>query len=70
MDTQFNFQIKPKNDRKEWEDVEVYYRILCDRKTAVHFARSFSKKFKSEIRLTEGKNPFKTSGTYIYEINN
>ena len=30
-------------------------------------ARNLSKIFNSEIRLTEGKEPLKTSGTYIYE---
>jgi hypothetical protein len=59
--------MKPRNDKREWENVEVYSKIYCDRKTAIHYARHFSKKFKSEIRLTEGKEPFKTSGTYIYE---
>jgi tryptophan synthase beta subunit len=65
MNTQFNFQMKPRNDRRDWEDVEIYYQTYCDRKTALHFARCFSKKYQSEIRLTEGKEPLKTSGTYI-----
>ncbi len=30
-------------------------------------SRRLSKTFHSEVRLTEGKEPLKTSGTYIYE---
>jgi len=68
MDAQFNFQMKSQNDKKEWEDIEVYYQTHCDRITAIRYARKLSKLFKSEIRMTEGANPFKTSGTYINEI--
>lgn len=67
MDTQFNFQIKQKKDKREWETIEVYYQTICDRSTAIRYARKISKIFSSEIRLTEGENPFRTSGTYIYE---
>ena len=67
MEAQFNFQIKQRNDKREWEDIEVYYQTHCDRTTAVRYARRISKIFQSEIRMTEGTNPFKTSGTYIYE---
>ena len=67
METQFNFQVKHRNNKIDWEDVAVYYRVFCDRTTAVLYARRISKIFQSEIRMTEGANPFKTSGTYIYE---
>ena len=67
MEAQFNFQIKHRNNKIDWEDVAVGYQIFCDRTTAVRYARRISKIFQSEIRLTEGTNPFKTSGTYIYE---
>lgn len=67
MEAQFNFQIKQRKDKRGWENIEVYYRILCDRTTAIRYARKLSKIFKSEIRLTEGAEPLKTSGTYIYE---
>ena len=67
MESQFNFQMKRRKDKKEWEQIEVYYQTHCDRTTAIRYARNLSKIFNSEIRLTEGKEPLKTSGTYIYE---
>lgn len=67
MNAQYNFQIKSRKDKKEWDDIEVYYQTYCDRTTAIRYARKFSKIFKSEIRLTQGAEPFKTSGTYICE---
>lgn len=69
MEAQFNFQIKQKKDKRDWEEIEVYYLTECDRTTAVRYARKISKIFKSEIRLTQGAEPFRTSGTYIYEHN-
>lgn len=69
MEAQFNFQIKQKKDTREWDEIEVYYVNNFDRTTAVRYARKISKIFKSEIRLTQGAEPLKTSGTYIYEIN-
>ena len=67
MEVQFNFQLRHRNDKREWEEIEVYYQTYCDRATAICYARKLSKTFNSEVRLTEGKEPFKTSGTYIYE---
>ena len=67
MEAQFNFQLRHRNDKREWEDIEVYYQTHCDRNTAIHYARNLSKIFNSEVRLTEGKEPLKTSGTYINE---
>jgi tryptophan synthase beta subunit len=67
MEAQFNFQMKNRNDKREWEEIEIYYQTYCDRTTAIHYARNLSKIFNSEVRLTEGKEPFKKSGTYIYE---
>lgn len=67
MEAQFNFQMKNRNDKREWKNIEVYYQTHCDRITAIRYARKLSKIFKSEIRMTQGANPFKASGTYIYE---
>lgn len=67
MESQYNFQMKSRNDRTEWEQVAIYLKIQCDRATAIHYARSLSLKFNKEIRLTQGADPLKTSGTYIYE---
>lgn len=67
MEAQFNFQMKQRKDKRKWEEIDVYYQTHCDRTTAIRYARNLSKIFNSEIRLTEGKEPFKTSGTYIYE---
>ena len=70
MEAQYNFQMKAKSDKNDWEKVEIFSQFYCERTTAIWYAKSLSRKFKSEIRLTEGKEPFKTSGTYIYENNN
>ncbi|WP_106916668.1 hypothetical protein [Chryseobacterium aurantiacum] len=67
MESQYNFQMKSRNDRTEWEQVSIYFKIHCDRTTAIHYARNLSLKFNKEIRLTQGADPLKTSGTYIYE---
>lgn len=67
--TQFNFQVKSRKDTREWEQIEVYYKTYCNRTTAIRYARRISKLFKSEIRMTQGTEPLKTSGTYIKEIN-
>ena len=67
MEAQFNFQLRHRNDKIDWEDVAVGYQIFCDRTTAIRYARKLSKIFNSEIRMTQGANPFKASGTYIYE---
>ncbi|PZU17770.1 MAG: addiction module toxin RelE [Chryseobacterium sp.] len=69
MDAQFNFQVKQTKDNKDWDEITVYYQTYCDRTTAIRYARKFSKIFKSEIRLTQGTDPFKTSGIYINENN-
>ena len=67
MKSQYNFQMKPRNDKREWEQVEIFSKMECDRTTAIQYARNISKKLNTEIRLTQGTEPFKTSGTYIYE---
>ena len=64
---QFNFQVKSRKDTRQWDNIEVYYRTNCDRTTAIRYARRISKIFKSEIRLTQGVNPFRANGTYIRE---
>jgi hypothetical protein len=33
MEAQFNFQMKNRNDKREWENIEVYYQTHCDRTT-------------------------------------
>ena len=67
MEAQFNFQLRHRSDKRKWEDIEVYYQTHCDRTRAIRYSRNLSKIFLSEVRLTEGKEPLKTSGTYIYE---
>lgn len=54
MQKQFNFQLRQQNDRRDWGNIEVYYKTHCDRETAVRYARQISKTFKSEVRMTEG----------------
>lgn len=67
MDSQFNFQMKLRKDKRDWEEKEIYYQTHCDRSTAIRYARNLSKIFNSEIRMTQGTEPLKLSGTYIYE---
>ncbi|AZA47047.1 addiction module toxin RelE [Chryseobacterium carnipullorum] len=67
MEAQFNFQMKHRKDRRGWEAIEVYYKTHCDRTKAIRYARNLSKIFNSEIRMTQGTEPLKLSGTYIYE---
>lgn len=69
MDAQFNFQLRSDKDKKDWDQITAYYKTYCDRTTALRYARKLSLIFKSEIRMTEGADPFKTSGTYINENN-
>ncbi|MEB4760232.1 addiction module toxin RelE [Chryseobacterium indologenes] len=69
MDAQFNFQLRSAKDKKDWDQITAYYKTYCDRTTALRYARKLSRIFKSEIRMTEGADPFKTSGTYINENN-
>ncbi len=63
MESQYNFQMKSRSDRKEWEQVKVYLEIHCNRTTAVHYARSLAKKFDRELipskvaEHTSMKNP-------------
>ena len=61
MESQYNFQMKSRSDRKEWEQITVYLEIHCDRTTAVHYARSLSKKFNMEIRMTQELTPSKVA---------
>lgn len=67
MNPQFNFQMKQQKDKREWEEIEIYYLTHCDRPTAIRYAKNLSKIFNSEIRMTQGTEPLKLSGTYIYE---
>ena len=69
MDSQFNFQVRQGKDKKDWEQITVYDQTQCDRTTAIGHARKLSRIFKSEVRLTQGTDPFETSGTYINENN-
>jgi len=59
--------MKQRKDKREWEEIEVCYQTYCARSTAIRYARNLSKIFNSEIRMTQGKEPLKLSGTYIYE---
>ena len=67
MESQYNFQMKARNDMRDWEQVEIFSKRYCDRETAIQYAKNLSKKLNTEIRLTKGTEPFKASGTYIYE---
>ena len=67
MEEQFNFQLKHKKNKRIFYYFYVYYQNYCNRTRGIRYARKLSKTFNSEVRLTEGKEPLKTSGTYIYE---
>ncbi|MGN7706883.1 addiction module toxin RelE [Chryseobacterium sp. 22543] len=67
MKKQYNFQIKPHNDNRDWEQIEFFFKTYRKKASAIHYAHNLSIKFKAEIRLTEGKDPFSVSATYIRE---
>ena len=69
METRFNFQINPDNDRKDWEQIPIIPKIMPDRIKAVQLAKKVSRLFKAEVRLTEGNYPFTTSGAYFHHSN-
>lgn len=59
MESQYNFQIKNRKEKRDWELIEVSYQIYCERNTAIRYARRLSKIFHSEIRMTQGAEPLK-----------
>lgn len=67
MEAQFNFQIRHRNDKREWENIEIHDKTHCDREKAIRYARRLSKTFKSEIRMTQGTEPLKANGSYFNE---
>lgn len=66
--TQYNFQVRSLDNRKDWESIEPMRRNYNNRTIALLFARKLSRDFKAEVRVTEGTMPFTTSGIYIREI--
>ncbi|RKE47144.1 addiction module toxin RelE [Sphingobacterium detergens] len=64
METRFNFQINSDKYRY-WEDVPVISTILPDRFSAVLIARKVAKLFKADVRMSEGKEAMKSSGSYF-----
>lgn len=65
MKQQFNFQIKAGGNARDWENVPVHTRFLLYRAAAVMLAQRAAKILKAEIRLTEGRYPYTTSGAYF-----
>ena len=51
MEAQFNFQLRHRNDKREWEDIEVYYQTYCNRTTAIHYARELCKRTFQDIQF-------------------
>ena len=69
MKAQFNFQLRQRNDKSEWENIGVYYQTYCDRITAIRYARNLSKTFHPEVRLTEGKRATKNEWNIYLRTN-
>ncbi|MDR2272036.1 MAG: hypothetical protein LBF27_14115 [Sphingobacterium sp.] len=65
MERKFNFQINSDKYRY-WEDVPVISTVLPDRFSAVLIARNAAKLFKADVRMSEGKEAMKTSGSYFF----
>ena len=65
---QYNFQIRPIKERKHWEDITPISKHYKDWTNALLLAQRLSRRFKVEIRLTQGNRPHSTSATYIREI--
>lgn len=61
----FNFQINPKSNRMDWEQVPAITLLLTDRLIAVQLAKQTARNFKAEVRLTQGINPLMQSGSYF-----
>ena len=68
MKTRFNFQINAHTTRKPWDEVAAHVRHFSDRAAAVQFARKLARLFDAEIRLTEGSDPARLSGSYIRAV--
>ena len=65
METKYNYQIRIKSDKRDWVDIEAIQRPSNDRVTAIIYGRRLARVFNAEIRMTEGDDPGKASGTYI-----
>lgn len=62
---QYNFQINPDHDRREWAEVQAYTDTFCTRHEAVDLAAKLARLLKAEVRLTCGDDPMKLSGAYF-----
>ncbi len=65
METKYNYQIRKVSDKRDWNDIEAIQRVSDDRVTAIIYGRRLARVFNAEIRMTEGDDPVKASGTYI-----
>lgn len=65
MERQYNYQIRPFSDKRDWDDIEAIKRSENDRVAAIIYGKRLARAFKAEVRMTEGDDPAKTSGTYL-----
>lgn len=62
---QYNFQINPDSDRRDWEQIQAYTDSFCTRHEAIDLAIKLARLLKAEVRLTCGNDPAKLSGAYF-----
>ena len=66
MEAQFNFQLRHRNDKREWEEIGSITKPIATEPPAMRYTKTFQNiSFRNPI--DRGKEPLKTSGTYIYE---
>jgi len=65
MNTTYNFQINPDKERRQWDEIKAHAYPFEDRVTAVLFAKRLARVFQAEVRMTEGRDPARLSGSYF-----
>lgn len=56
MEAQYNFQMKPKSDKNDWEKVEIFSQFYCERTTAIRYAKVFQENSNQKSALQREKN--------------
>lgn len=65
MEIQYNYQIRIPSDKRDWDEIEAIQRIASDRVLAIQYGRRLARVFNAEVRMTDGSDHLKTSGTYL-----
>ncbi len=65
MQIQYNYQIRTVTDNRDWDDIETIQRSTSDRFDAIQYGKRLARVFNAEVRMTEGSDHKKSSGTYL-----